>query len=411
MWSRRRRSGVERDLNGCTGSEESRAAYGDDTCSVTCGFFSSPRGDAVPERTSADVIVISQLPPPVHGSTIMTGTFIDACAEMGLTTALVDRRFSTSVEEIGGTSARKLLSAVSLTARLWRAVGRHRSASIVFFTTNRAPSFWMDVIMSLLLRAKRRGYIAYVHTSGYSQLAESGGLHERGVRLMLGGASSVVVLGESMRNDVTRFNASVQVIPNTVTGAEGTAVKTSDCAQMTFVSNLIPGKGAEDFMRIADRCLAAAPMAHAVVVGRSSTPHYTDELQSMLTPEVRSRVRFAGPLYDGDRDRVVAASSVLVFPSTYQFEAQPLTLLESLRLAVPVIAYDVGGVGDVVEDGANGYLVGKSDWTAASDRCLEILRSQELQRELSAGARRSFDARFGMEDYRNAWQSVLTGRD
>lgn len=362
------------------------------------------------DRASADVIVISQLPPPVHGSTIMTGTFIDACAAMGLTTSLVDRRFSSSVEEIGGTSVRKLLKAFSLSARLWRAVGRHRSASIVFFTTNRAPSFWMDVIISLLLRVRRRAYIAYVHTSGYSQLAEAGSLHERGVRLMLGGASSVVVLGDSMKEDIARFNASVQVIPNTVTGVESAPVEINDRPQMTFVSNLIPGKGAEDFMRIAARCLAAVPKAHAVVVGRSSMPNYTDELQSMLPPEVRARVRFSGPLYDADRDRVVAASSVLVFPSTYRFEAQPLTLLESLRLAVPVVAYDVGGVGDVIDDGANGYLVAKSDWHAASDRCLEILRSEELQRELSAGARRSFDARFDMEDYRNAWQSILKGR-
>lgn len=363
------------------------------------------------DRASVDVIVISQLPPPVHGSTIMTGTFIDACGAMGLTTSLVDRRFSTSVEEIGGTSARKLLRAVSLFTRLCRAVGRHRSASIVFFTTNRAPSFWMDVIMSLLLRVKRRPYIAYVHTSGYSQLAETGGVHERGVRLMLGGASSVVVLGESMKQDIDRFNAAVRVIPNTVAGADSTETISTDGPQMTFVSNLIPGKGAEDFMRIANRCLSAAPTAHAVVVGRSSKPNYADELQSMLSPEVRSRVRFAGPLYGGDRDRVVAASSVLVFPSTYRFEAQPLTLLESLRLAVPVVAYDVGGVGDVVEDGANGYLVAKGDWHAASDRCLKMLRSGELQGELSAGARRSFDARFSVEGYRTAWQSVLTGRE
>ncbi|PZF11072.1 hypothetical protein DEJ25_11875 [Curtobacterium sp. MCPF17_011] len=340
----------------------------------------------------------------------MTRTFVETCAEIGLTTTLVDRRFSTSVDEIGGTSMRKLLSAVSLFTRLWRSLGRNRSASVVFFTTNRTPSFWMDVLMSMLLRVSSRAYIAYVHTSGYSELAESGRLQERGVRLMLGGASSVVVLGDSMKQDVVSFNGAVHVIPNTVSGLERAAEPTAQGPQMTFVSNLIPGKGAEDFMRIADRCLAATPKAHAVVVGGSTTSKYTDELRAILSPQVRARVRFAGPLFDEDRDRVVAASSVLVFPSTYRFEAQPLTLLESLRLAVPVVAYDVGGIGDVVEDGTNGYLLPKSDWVSASNRCLEILRSVELQKELSAGARESFDSRFTVHDYRRAWRSLLTER-
>ncbi len=194
----------------------------------------------MPEQESAEVMVISQLPPPVHGSTMMTQTFVGTCEGVGLRVCLVDRRFSTSVDEIGGTSIRKLLSAISLFGRLWRSLGQHRFAPVVFFTTNRAPSFWMDVLMSALLRLKRRNYIAYVHTSGYSELADSGKWQDRGVRLMLGGATSVVVLGESMRADVERFNAAVNVIPNTVAGAEPWVPSGAGSPQLLFLSNLIP---------------------------------------------------------------------------------------------------------------------------------------------------------------------------
>lgn len=362
------------------------------------------------EQKSAELIVISQLPPPVHGSTMMTRTFIETCEDAGLRVWLVDRRFSTSVDEIGGTSIRKLLSALSLFGRLWRSLARHRSASVVFFTTNRPPSFWMDVLLSALLRVKGRSYIAYVHTSGYSELADSGTWQDRGVRLLLGGASSVVVLGESMRADVERFNPVVKVIPNTVVGGEPPVEAGSDSPQLLFLSNLIPGKGAEDFMRIADRCLTDEPAARAVVIGRSPSPGYVDDLRAMLDPAVRSRVRFAGALYAEDRDRVVVASSVLVFPSTYRFEAQPLTLLESLRLAVPVVAYDTGGIKDVLEDGANGYMVPASDWQSASDRCLDIIRSDELQQQLRVGARASFESRFSTHRYSRAWKSLLMER-
>lgn len=362
------------------------------------------------ERSAADVVVISQLPPPVHGSTIMTRTFLEACREMGFVPFLVDRRFSTSVGEIGRTSPRKFLSAFSLLTRLWRALDQNRAAAVVFFTTNRPPSFWMDVVLSLLLRAKRRDYIAYVHTSGYSDLAAAGWLQARGVRTMLAGATSVVVLGESMKNDVREFNEVIDVIPNTVAAGEPARDQLHEGPQLVYVSNLIPGKGAEDFMRIVDRCLVEVPAARAVVVGGAATPEYTNELRAMLRPESQARVNFAGPLFDAERDSVVAASSVLVFPSSYRFEAQPLTLLEALRLAVPLVAYDVGGIRDVVEEGVNGYLVAKNDWVAASDRCLEVMHSTDLQRRLSADARRTFDSRYGPDRYRRAWQSLLARR-
>ncbi|WP_181439471.1 glycosyltransferase family 4 protein [Curtobacterium sp. MCBD17_032] len=362
------------------------------------------------ERSTVDVIAISQLPPPVHGSTIMTRTFLESCDKLGLVTSLVDRRFSTSVGEIGETSLRKLFAAFSLFTRLWRALDRHRAASVVFFTTNRPPSFWMDVLLSLLLRAKRRDYIAYVHTSGYSELAAMGRLQARGVRAMLAGARSVVVLGESMKDDVRGFNDVIQVIPNTVGTVEPAGTQVHESPQLVYVSNLIPGKGAEDFMRIADRCLTEVPTARAVVIGGTSSPEYTNDLRAMLSPDSQARVRFAGPLFDAERDDVVAASSVLVFPSSYRFEAQPLTLLEGLRLAVPVVAYDVGGIKDIVADGVNGYLVTKNDWLASSDRCLAVLRSADLRRHLSAGARQTFDKRFSLVGYRRAWQSLLSGR-
>lgn len=361
------------------------------------------------ERSSVDVIVISQVPPPVHGSTVMTLTFLEALRAAGLRTHLVDRRFSRSVDEIGGTSMRKIVSAFSLIGRLARSLRCHRGAKVVFFTTNRAPSFWVDVAMSALLRTTRRSYIAYIHTAGYSEVAARPG-RRWAVRCLLGGAANVVVLGPSMRSDVRQFNDQLSEISNTVAGPVAPARPGSNNPTIAFVSNLIPGKGAEDFIRIANACLVAIPDARAVLVGGSSDPSYTESLRSMLDPLVQDRFLFTGALYGGARDEVVAAASLLVFPSTYQYEAQPLTVLEALRLGVPVVAYDVGGLRDVVENDVNGYLVDRGDWSAAARRCQAVLTSVDLSSNLAAGARDVFAQRFGFDGYTAAWTAVIQGR-
>lgn len=357
------------------------------------------------------VIVISQLPPPVHGSTVMTQTFMEILQSLGRRTCLVDRRFSTSVEEIGTASVRKVLAAFSLVGRLCRALLRNPRAEVVFFTTNRSPSFWVDVMMACILGVLRRPYIAYVHTSGYAVLATRGGFHRRGVVQLLSRARSVVVLGESMRADIEPFSKSVSIIANAVPASDHDAKRADAAPSLAFVSNLIPGKGAEDFMRIAARCLSEVPEARAIVVGRSSEEGYVDELRSMLPSEVVDRVRFAGALYDRERDEAIAPASILVFPSTYRYEAQPLSVLEAMNLGIPAVAYDVGGLRDVIDDDVNGYLVPESDWNSAADRCLAVLSSPRLRSRLSWGALSAAADKHGLARYRDAWCRLLKEAD
>ncbi|WP_182046059.1 glycosyltransferase family 4 protein [Curtobacterium sp. ME26] len=354
-----------------------------------------------------DVIVISQLPPPVHGSTVMTRTFMDVLVGSGRRPVLVDRRFSRSVDEIGSKSIKKVFSGISLLFRLGTTLRHHRDAAVVFFTTNRPPSFWVDVVMSVELRMLRRPYIAYVHTSGYRALAERGALHRGGVALLLGGATSLVVLGKSMLRDVQQFNEAPSVIPNAVGGPERRATAVGGSSTIAFLSNLIPGKGAEDFMRIANRCLTNAPDARAIVIGRASSDGYAEGLRAILDPEVRDRVDFIGAIFDEARDGLLATASVLVFPSTYRYEAQPLTVLEAMRVGVPVVAYDVGGLRDVIDDDVNGFLVRSGDWEAASERCRIILSSRDDRDRLAAGALRTFRERFGLARYSAAWTELL----
>jgi glycosyltransferase involved in cell wall biosynthesis len=356
---------------------------------------------------NGDVIVISQLPPPVHGSTVMTRTFMEVLVGSGRRPVLVDRRFSRSVDEIGATSLKKVFSGISLLFRLGKALRDHREAAVVFFTTNRPPSFWVDVVMSVELRVMRRSYVAYVHTSGYRELADRGPIHRRGVDLLLGGAASVVVLGESMLADVQQFTDSRCIIPNAVGGPEQRATRVGGSSTIAFLSNLIPGKGAEDFMRIANRCLGDAPDAHAIVIGRAPSGEYAEGLLSILDPDVRGRVDFVGALFDEARDDLLATVEVLVFPSTYRYEAQPLTVLEAMRSGVPVVAYDVGGLRDVIDDGVNGFLVRSGDWETASERCRTILSSRDDRDRLAAGALATSRERFGLAQYSAAWAELL----
>jgi hypothetical protein len=102
-----------------------------------------------------DVVVISQLPPPVHGSTLMTRAFLDALDTKSIPWRLIDRRFSRTIGEIGRFSPRKVAEGLGLILRLGGAVARRRPQVVVLFATTRSFSFLIDWAVSELLGSFR----------------------------------------------------------------------------------------------------------------------------------------------------------------------------------------------------------------------------------------------------------------
>ena len=68
--------------------------------------------------------------------------------------------------------------------------------------------------------------------------------------------------------------------------------------------------------------------------------------------------------------------------NTSRSEAISLTLLEAMSLGRPVIAFDVDGLDQVIQDGGNGYLVEAFDTEAYAARLLQVLDDSALQTQL-----------------------------
>jgi glycosyltransferase involved in cell wall biosynthesis len=62
-------------------------------------------------------------------------------------------------------------------------------------------------------------------------------------------------------------------------------------------------------------------------------------------------------------------------------------ILEELSIGLPVIAFDVGGNSELIEDGKNGFLVPYSDWRLFSQRLNKLNSDVELRVRLSENAK------------------------
>lgn len=89
----------------------------------------------------------------------------------------------------------------------------------------------------------------------------------------------------------------------------------------------------------------------------------------------------------------------------------PLMVLEAMASGKPVIASDVGGVSEIVEDRVNGFLVPPTDLQAWVEAILRLTYDEGLQQSMSRAARATVEERFRIEDhYRRlvgAYQEVM----
>ena len=95
-----------------------------------------------------------------------------------------------------------------------------------------------------------------------------------------------------------------------------------------------------------------------------------------------------------------------LYVATSLFEGLPLSMLEAMSAGLPIVSTAVGGVPDVVKDGANGLLVKSGDGDAFVDACKQIVENEKMRKEFSVNAKtisRSYDVAKMIEGYANLY--------
>ncbi len=105
----------------------------------------------------------------------------------------------------------------------------------------------------------------------------------------------------------------------------------------------------------------------------------------------------------------LSAADLFLLPS--QLESFGLAALEAMACEVPVIATNVGGVPEVVENGVDGFLVEPGDVKEAGRYAIELLsradRGREMGQRARINAKRKFCANDVIPQYERYYQRVL----
>ena len=96
-------------------------------------------------------------------------------------------------------------------------------------------------------------------------------------------------------------------------------------------------------------------------------------------------VDILGWVEGAEKERLLADATVYVLPS--YVEGLPMGILEAMAAGLPVIATDVGGIPDAVENGIEGILVQPGDVSAITDAIRMLLSQPGLRARMGKAGR------------------------
>jgi N-acetyl-alpha-D-glucosaminyl L-malate synthase BshA len=281
------------------------------------------------------------------------------------------------------------------------------------------PHATSAVLARTVLRERRVKVVTTLHGTDVSLLGVDPGFYDL-VSWSINESDGVTAVSRALAQDtIVKLPVSkpIEVIPNFVDPEEYSrrpsaalrAELSPDGAPVVcHVSNYRPVKRPVDVVRAFAAINEQVPCRLALVGEGPEMPHVRETAAAL---GVLDRVSFMG--HRDSVAEVLSTVDLFLLPSAQ--ESFGLAALEAIACGTPVLAYRIGGLPEVIEDGQGGFLLPDGDIQGLVTRGVELLTNGALWGEVGAGgaerARRLFSSASVVSHYEEYYARVLNGAD
>jgi len=177
-----------------------------------------------------------------------------------------------------------------------------------------------------------------------------------------------------------------------------------------MVSRLSREKGPQYLLEAMVSVVRQVPTAKLLMVGDGADRDSLGQQARRLG--ITEQIVWVGRLLRDEAMRRMAVMDIVAVPS--EFEGFGLTAAEAMALGKPVVASDVAGLREVVEDKATGFLVPVGDVSALATAITRLLQDAAMRQCLGKAGRRRVEERFSMpvfaDRYLRLYRSLLEAK-
>ncbi|CAB1063931.1 hypothetical protein D1BOALGB6SA_8716 [Olavius sp. associated proteobacterium Delta 1] len=179
---------------------------------------------------------------------------------------------------------------------------------------------------------------------------------------------------------------------------------------LIFVGGLLKEKGVHELLEAFLAYLSSIhPNLHLIYVGDG--PEYQNISNTILSKKLSHRIHLVGGKPNSEINQWLSTADIFVFPS--YFEGLPNAILEAMACGLPVVATDVGGIPEIVENGKSGILIGTRSANSIATAIQFLLENTEMRERMGQEGRNIIKNRFtwdrGAKELKKIYLNILKG--
>lgn len=224
--------------------------------------------------------------------------------------------------------------------------------------------------------------------------------------------NAVVPLSEELMADMERLNVpkkkthfirngvDLKEIDQTIANLKDDGSESQDEKIIGFIGQMIPRKGVPDLLDVFEALTKKHSNLKLWLLGDGVQRAELEEKASSMS--CSNSVEFLG--FRDDRLELLKKFDLFVMTSS--LEGIPRCMMEAMAVGVPIAAYDIPGVDQLVDQGETGLLAPHGDKKALENACDQILQDETLSDQLADAARKKVKAVYSAERMANEYYDI-----
>ena len=338
--------------------------------------------------TKPSVILVGPLPPPIHGVTISTERLLSSPLREKLDLRHLDTSDHRSMETVGALDIRNVTLGLASYWDLLRLCLARRPDAVYVPISQTALGFLRDSVYLLLPKLFGAAIVIHLRGGHFGRFyAGTNALMRWYIDLSMRCVERVIVLGQVFKPIFAAWidDGHIDVVPNgTDLVIEGVAEKLRQPNRgpltVTYLSNLVPTKGIEEFVRMALDIAAAESDVSFAVAGdwlQRGTAAERTVKGLLASAAAADRIRFLGEVQGAAKAALLARTDIYVLPTYYPFEGQPNAIVEAMAAGCAVVSTDHAAIPETVLDGETGIIVPQRDVAALTQAVRRLCRDRD----------------------------------
>lgn len=349
------------------------------------------------------ILSIAQLPPPVHGASLMNNIVIQSeVIRQKFQMEVINLHFSESISNLSAFSWYKLKTVFKYANRILKAILKKKPDLVYFTLSASGYAFYRDLLYVIIIKLFRIKILFHLHGRGFYKAGSKSWLAKKFQQYIFKN-QYVIILDKNLVSDLKDIiNTEPFVVPNTspIPMKSFSILKRipdKEIADILFVSNFIKEKGILDLINAVNILKTAGYKFKVKLVGAQS-----DISQEFLESYIRQNnledvINVLGPLFDDKKIAEYSNSDIFVFPTYYKTEAFPLVILEAMQFGLPVISTFEAAIPSIIDDGVTGFLVTSRHPELLAKKIEILINDPGLAKKMGEAGREKFLKKYSMD--------------